>query len=59
MNLLQKFGSRLRVGGNLLHFMWQQKMWWMIPMTALLLFLGFFLFVGLQTPLGPAIYALF
>lgn len=59
MNLLRKFKDRIRVSGELLRFMWRQKMWWMIPMMVLLLALGLFLFVGLQTPLGPAIYALF
>lgn len=51
--------GRLGVAQSLFHFLWQQKLWWMIPMVAVLLLLGLLLFVGLQTPIGPFIYTLF
>lgn len=44
---------------SLFRFLWQQRLWWMIPMVVVLLFLGLLLFVGLQTPMGPFIYTLF
>lgn len=56
---MRKLGDRIRLSGELVNFMWRQRMWWMIPMALLLLALGLFLFVGLQSPLGPVIYAIF
>jgi len=51
--------GRLRVARSLFRFLWEQRMWWMIPMVFVLLLLGLVLFVGLQTPVGPFIYTLF
>lgn len=50
---------RLGTVGELLGFLWSQKLWWMIPMVlVLLLFAGLILF-GSSTALGPLIYSLF
>lgn len=52
---------RIKLGtvGELLGFLWAQKLWWMIPMVVvLLLFAGLILF-GSSTALGPLIYSLF
>ena len=50
---------RMATIGELLRFLWAQKLWWMIPMVVvLLLFAGLILF-GSATPLGPLIYSLF
>ncbi len=54
-----KLSGRLATVKSLFRFMWEQRLWWMIPMVTVLLLLGFLLFVGLQTPLGPFIYTLF
>lgn len=57
--LLQSIKTRGRIVGYLFRFLWQNKLWWMIPLVAVLL--GFFilLIVGQSSPLGPFIYAIF
>lgn len=51
--------GRAAVLRDLFRFLWQQRLWWMIPMVVVLMFLGLLLFLGLQTPIGPFIYTLF
>lgn len=53
------FRGRMEVAGTLLRFLWQERLWWMIPMVTVLLLLGLLLFMAASTPLGPFIYALF
>ncbi len=50
--------GRVSVAGSLFRFMWEQKMWWLIPMVAVLLLIGTLLFLAAATPLGPFIYTL-
>lgn len=51
--------GRVRVMRSLFRFLWEERMWWMIPMVFVLFLVALLLFVGLQTPLGPFIYTLF
>lgn len=49
----------IRTLGELFHFLWKRKLWWLIPMIIILiLFVGIFLFAN-ATGLGPFIYTLF
>jgi hypothetical protein len=58
-----KFGeglkNRLGIAGELLSFLWQQKMWWLIPMVIVLLAFGGLLVTAQSSALGPFIYTLF
>jgi hypothetical protein len=58
-----KFGegvkNRLGIAGELLSFLWQQKMWWLIPMVIVLLGFGGLLVTAQSSALGPFIYTLF
>ena len=64
---LQRTSSRLSIAGELFRFLWEQKLWWMIPMFALIdtkniMLYGVALFVltiGLGLSYGPmsAMYA--
>ena len=56
--LVDGMKGRASVARSLFRFMWQQKMWWMIPMVAVLLLIGLLLFLAASTPLGPFIYTL-
>jgi hypothetical protein len=56
---LKGLNSRLSIIKRLYRFLWEQRLWWMIPMVSVLLLLGLLLFVGMQTPMGPFIYTLF
>jgi hypothetical protein len=60
---MRKFlrGMRLNFGvaGELLGFLWQRKLWWLIPMVMLLLMFGLFLIFSTSSGVAPFIYTLF
>ena len=49
----------LGVFGEVLSFLWQQKLWWMIPMVTVLLLFGLLLIFASASGVGPFIYTLF
>ena len=51
--------SRLGVAGELLSFLWQRKLWWMIPMVTVLALFGLLLVLTQGSALAPFIYTLF
>jgi len=51
--------SNLGVVGELLRFLWQRKLWWLIPMVAVLLIFGLLLIFASASGIGPFIYTLF
>ncbi len=57
------FGESLRVrlgiAGELLAFLWERKLWWMIPMVLVLLVVGGLIVTAQSTAIGPFIYTLF
>ena len=56
---MRNMGARLGIAGELLAFLWQQKMWWMIPVVSILLFFGIIIGFGAASGLGPFVYTLF
>lgn len=59
MQLMRNMGARLGIAGELLAFLWQQKLWWMIPVVSVLLLFGLLIAFGTATGLGPFVYTLF
>ena len=59
INFVRKMVTNLGVAGELLTFLWQRKLFWLIPMVALLLLLGLLLVFGSATGVAPFIYTLF
>ena len=59
MQLWREMLARLSIGSELLAFLWQQKMWWMIPLVIVLLFTGLLIGFGSASGIGPFIYTLF
>jgi hypothetical protein len=51
----QRFG----IATELMSFLWQRKMWWLIPMVAVLLVFGGLMVTAQSSALGPFIYTLF
>jgi hypothetical protein len=51
--------SNLGVTGELLSFLWQRKLWWLIPMVTVLLVLGLLMIFATASGIGPFIYTLF
>ena len=59
MGILREMGDKFNTSGELLAFLWHRKMWWLIPMVAVLLFFGLVIAFGSATGVGPFIYTLF
>jgi hypothetical protein len=51
----------LNVGvvGEILNFLWKRKLWWLIPMVAVLLIFGLLVIFASASGVGPFIYTLF
>ena len=41
---------------RLLKWLWQQRMWWMIPLVVVLLLVGVLMFLAFSTPMGSFTY---
>jgi hypothetical protein len=44
---------------ELLGFLWERKLWWMLPMVSMLLLLGILLVLAQSSAIAPFIYTLF
>jgi hypothetical protein len=51
--------SKLRIVGEYLQFLREQKKWWIMPIVILLLLLGVIIVLTKGSALAPFIYALF
>lgn len=60
---MKNLWNSLKIGGatigRLFRFLWQNKLWWLIPMIGVLLILFIILIFAQSSPLGPFIYVLF
>lgn len=45
--------------GELFQFLWSRKLWWLMPMLAVLLVFGVLIVLGSVAGVGPFIYTLF
>ncbi|MFN0074357.1 MAG: DUF5989 family protein [Chloroflexota bacterium] len=52
--LIERFG----IAGELLGFLWAQRLWWMIPLVIMLLILAGLIAFANATAIGPFIYPL-
>jgi drug/metabolite transporter superfamily protein YnfA len=51
--------SHLVIIGELLVFLWQRKLWWLIPMVLVLLLFGILMVFASTSSIAPFIYTLF
>jgi hypothetical protein len=51
--------SKASILGEFLGFLWERKLWWMIPMVFVFLAIGLLLVFAQSSPLAPFIYTLF
>jgi hypothetical protein len=56
---LRTMTSNFSVVGELLRFLWQRKLWWLLPMVVLLLLFGLLMIFASASGIGPFIYTLF
>jgi hypothetical protein len=58
-NFIRSMTANFSVVGELLGFLWQRKLWWLIPMVTVLLIFGLLLIFASVSGVGPFIYTLF
>jgi hypothetical protein len=58
-SFLRSMASNFSVVGELLGFLWQQKLWWLLPMVVLLLLFALLMIFASASGVGPFIYTLF
>jgi hypothetical protein len=59
MRFTEGLRQRLGIAGELMGFLWQRKLWWLIPMVFVLLVFGGLMVTAQSSALGPFIYTLF
>lgn len=59
MSRLSSLTTRLGIMGELLAFLWQRKLWWLMPMVLVLLVFGMLLVFAQGSAVAPFIYTLF
>jgi hypothetical protein len=58
-NAFRAAGRRVGIMGELLAFLWERKLWWLIPMVSVLLLLGVLLIFAQSSAIAPFVYTLF
>lgn len=58
-NFFRSMWMNLGVARELLSFLWERRLWWLIPMVTLLLVFGLLLIFASSSGVGPLIYTLF
>ena len=59
MKWLKSISRRSSIVGELLRFLWEQRLWWLVPFVTLLLLFAILLVFAQSSPLAPFIYTLF
>jgi Family of unknown function (DUF5989) len=59
MKALRNVVGGLSTIGELMHFLWARKLWWLMPFVVTLVLVGVLLVVGEVTGAAPFIYTLF
>lgn len=59
MKWTKQLSSRMGIMRELFTFLWKQRLWWLIPMIAVLLLFGLLLLFAQSSPLAPFVYTLF
>ncbi|MCH2663719.1 DUF5989 family protein [bacterium] len=59
MSYVKRVAAKLGIMGELLVFFWERKLWWMIPMVAVLLLFGLLIVFTQGTAVAPFVYTLF
>lgn len=56
---MPRWGARLGVVGRLCAYLWQERLWWLIPMVVVLFLIGGLALLSQSSPIAPFIYTLF
>jgi hypothetical protein len=55
----KSFASKASIMGEFMGFLWERKLWWMIPMFLVFFGIGLLLVFAQGSALAPFIYTLF
>ncbi len=55
----RRLASKASIIGEFLEFLWERKLWWMIPMFLVFFAIGLLLVFAQSSALAPFIYTLF
>lgn len=56
---LRRAAGKFSIVGELFGFLWEQKLWWLIPMMSVFVLFGLLLVFTQGSALAPFIYTLF
>lgn len=59
IHAVKRAAGKFGIAGELLSFLWAQKLWWLIPMMSVFLIFGLLLVFTQGSALAPFIYTLF
>lgn len=59
MRLIQEMGDKFAITGELFAFLWQRKLWWLMPIVVVVVFFGLLIGFGSASGIGPFVYTLF
>ncbi len=57
--MFKKTGRKAKISGELMKFLWKNKLWWLVPFIIILLIFGIIMIVAESSVLGPFIYTIF
>ena len=55
---MRELGARFGIAGELMAFLWSQKLWWMIPLVMVLLVVAALVALASASAIAPFIYPL-
>lgn len=58
-NFFKAMLTNTGIAGEILAFLWQRKLWWLIPMVTMLLLFGLLLVFGVSSGALPFLYPIF
>ena len=59
MGGFRSVGEKAGIAGELLIFLWERKLWWLVPTVSILLIFGMIMIFAQGSALAPFIYTLF
>ncbi len=59
MPFMRSFFARFAIASELMQFLWERKLWWLMPMVFVLLGLGLLIIFAQSSAVAPFIYTLF
>jgi hypothetical protein len=59
LKAIRATGRRVAIMGELLAFLWERKLWWLMPMVLVLLLFGMLILFAQSSAIAPFIYTLF